>query len=161
MADVHLFSGDSASDEDFQSEIMAKWNRKFQEKFEKEKKQIRRKRKKNPLSTQAPNPKIPSKASSPSSGGGGGGLLYSQKCTSLPAEGPSGFKFGDFEDADVPCSSHSIGDLVGIYSKNPGNKLPLRHWGFEINYHKNILFERKTISSYSILWSSFLYGGSK
>ena len=69
MADVHLFSGDSASDEDFQSENMAKWNRKVQEKFEKEKKQIRRKRK-NPLSTQAPNPKIPSKASSPSSGGG-------------------------------------------------------------------------------------------
>ena len=122
MADVHLFSGDSASDEDFQSENMAKWNRKVQEKFEKEKKQIRRKRKKNPLSTQAPNPKIPSKAPSPSSGGGGGGLLYSQKCTStsLPAEGPSGFMFGDFEDADVPCSSHSIGDLVGIYSKNPG-----------------------------------------
>ena len=121
MADLHLFSGDSASDEDFQSEIMAKWNRKVQEKFEKEKKQIRRKRK-NPLSTQAPNPKIPSKVSSPSSGGGGGGLMYSQKCTStsLPAEGPSGFKFGDFENGDLQCSSHSIGDLVGIYSKNPG-----------------------------------------
>ena len=59
MADLKSFSGDS--DDDFRSE--------------KEKNQISKKRKKNPLSTQAPNPKIPTKASSPSSGGGGGGLM--------------------------------------------------------------------------------------